>query len=95
MRISTEEALLAAQKIVQHLEQAGWKEIEISQDFYWDISAERRYDPYEQPSEMTIGQLSEDWEHVLEIANGSAEPIGYALVWLANVLRAMGETVVR
>jgi hypothetical protein len=41
-----------------------------------------------------LGQLSDDWGELKRITDGDAEPIGYALVWLAAIRRRVGEKAV-
>ena len=94
MKVSTEELRRAALALLQHVEQSGQKEFEIAEDFYWDIPAEKRYAPYEEPKELTMGQLSDDWSEVTQMVSGNREPVAYGLVWLAAVLRRVGEKVV-
>jgi hypothetical protein len=67
--------------------------IDIDVDFYWNVPLELRYDPYSEPSELTMGQLSDDWSELQRIRSGQAEAIPYALVWAAAILRRVGEQV--
>lgn len=94
MRITTGELRRAAELLLTHLEQQGQSAVEIEQDYYWSIAPEQRYDAYNQPGELSMGQLSDDWAEVRAIAQGQKEPLGYGLVWLSSVLRAVGEKTV-
>ena len=67
--------------------------VESKRDYYWDVSAEDRYDPYTQPAQLTIGQLSDDWNELRRIGRGETPALPYALVWLASVIRCMGEEI--
>lgn len=80
--------------ILTHLEQKGLKSIELTDDYYWDLPKEKLYDPYQDPCDFEMGQLSDDWSDLLKILEGKNEPIGYGLVWLSSILRAIGEQVV-
>lgn len=73
------------------IKNSGYDEVEISDDYYWNISNENRYTPYKEPEEFTLGQLSDDWNELSKILENSEEPINYALVWLAAILRKIGE----
>ncbi len=73
-------------------EQNGIK-VESQHDYYWDVPAENRYDPYTQPTQLTIGQLNDDWNELQRIGRGETPALPYALVWLASVLRCMGEEI--
>jgi len=37
-------------------------EIMISNDYYWEISPDEIYDPYKEPENFTLGQLSDDMQ---------------------------------
>lgn len=91
MRITTTELRAAAELLLAHLEKSGRGTLEVEQDFYWEIPPKERYDPYAQPQELSLGQLSDDWVEVSAIVRGEGQPVGYALVWLASLLRAVGE----
>jgi hypothetical protein len=76
---------------MSHVEASGVKEVEIDEDFYWSIPPETRYSPYEDPGEPTLGQLSDDLSELRAMANGQKDVVGYGLVWLASILRRLGE----
>lgn len=77
---------------MQHLERQGKKSVPITHDFYWSIPKDRLYDNYEQPTDLTIGQLSDDLAELRKIASGESPPFAYGCVWLASVLRVIGDT---
>jgi hypothetical protein len=81
----------AVHVLVQHLKQQG-AQAELSDDYYWEISEDERYDPTKSPTDFSMGQLSEDVERLRQILRGDAPPIGYALVWVASLLRRIGST---
>jgi hypothetical protein len=91
MRITTEELRKATHSLLSHLEKSGHTTVDVDQDFYWSIAPEQRYDPYTEPKELSMGQLTDDWEEVLAVTRGDKAPVGYALVWLSSILRAVGE----
>ena len=65
--------------------------VTIPDDYYWDVPMALRYDPYQEPHEHTIGQLSADLQELDRMMSGDRPMIGYGLVWLAAVLRRVGE----
>jgi hypothetical protein len=65
--------------------------MEVDADFYWDVPKLKRYDQYDKPEELTIGQLSDDWDELTRILQGKSAPVPYALVWAASILRRIGE----
>ena len=76
--------------VIEHLKKQHIVVAELPEDYYWEISEEQRYDPAQNPNDLSLGQLSEDWERVQQIVNGDAPPVGYAFVWLASLLRKIG-----
>ena len=94
MRIDVGELRRAANILLDHLEATGRGNIDIQNDYYWSIDPEQRYNVYAQPTDLSVGQITDDWAEVRAIANGEKEAIGYGLTWLASVLRAAGEQTV-
>lgn len=82
----------AAELLLSHLERNGVQTVEIAEDFYWDVPASKRYDEYDEPTEHTVGQLSDDVAELQRMLGNETPVVGYGLVWLAAVLRRVGET---
>lgn len=91
MQIATSELRQVVKRLLDHLDHAGRAVLTVDKDYYWSIPADQRYDPHRSPVEFTLGQLSDDWFELKKTIDGQAEPIGYALVWLSAILRAIGE----
>lgn len=96
MKIQLTDLRRAADALFDHLEQTGRTEIDVTEDFYWSIPEKHLYSAYTSPteSELTMGQLSDDWNEVAKIASGQRPPIAYALVWLSSILRFIGLKIV-
>jgi hypothetical protein len=94
IEISTEQLQSAAKRLLDHLESVEGNQIYLEKDFFWEISGDEVYDVYRQPQVFTVGQLSESWKNIQDILDGKSSPNAYALVWLADVLRAIGKEVV-
>lgn len=92
MKVNVAELRIVANKLLDHLEATGHAEVGVDVDFYWEISSKQRYEPYVEPGPLSMGQLSDDWTELKRIAEGQALPVSYALVWLASILRRIGET---
>ncbi len=91
MKITTDELRRATTALLDYLDETGQREFEINEDYYWVIAEEERYAPYAQPKTLLMGQLSDDINEVKRMAAGTGVPVGRALVWLAAVLRRLGE----
>lgn len=94
MRIPLAQLRQVTNQLYDHLEAQGHSSVEIPHDYYWEIPKEQRCDVYRDPAGLTMGQTSDDWEELRKILTGESEPIAYALVWLAALLREIGEEVV-
>nr|VFK21306.1 MAG: hypothetical protein BECKLPF1236A_GA0070988_102964 [Candidatus Kentron sp. LPFa]VFK34711.1 MAG: hypothetical protein BECKLPF1236C_GA0070990_102934 [Candidatus Kentron sp. LPFa] len=81
----------ATSAVFQHLRENGINSIDLDKDFYWNIEKEQKYDPYQEPTEMNLGQLADDLKEIEKIASGDGDVIGYALVWIAALYQYIGE----
>jgi len=95
MRVRISELKRLSEILLNHIRESGCEFVDIPNDFYWFIDKAKVYDPYKEPnpSDFTLGQLSDDWNNLLKILNNENEPIGYALVWLSSIMRNVGEEV--
>lgn len=94
MHIAIADVRRTCELLLSHLEQSGRGSVELINDFYWNVPQEQRYLPYEEPKALDVGQLSDDWAELQAILGGQREPLGYALVWLSSILRAIGEETI-
>lgn len=87
-----EKALLC---LLQELRQREGEVVEIEPvDYYWSIDGKELFDPYKDPSHLTLGQLTDDLQEIEAIAKGESEPVSYHLVKLSAVLAALGHKTV-
>lgn len=91
MKISVHELLEVVQILRDHLQATKPPEIEVEEDYYWQVPESERYDPYKKPGELTLGQLSDDWSELRKLLDRDRVPAGLDLIWLANILRRLGE----
>ncbi len=66
MKIQLSDLRRATDALFDYLERTGRTEIDLTEDFYWSIPEKRLYSVYSPPpeSELTMGQLSDDWNEV-------------------------------
>lgn len=93
MRIDVEELQAITTILYEHLESLGIKHIDIPDDYYWNINSQEIYDPYQTPSNLDMGQLTENWQELQKLLKRESEPLAYEFVWLAALLRAIGEKI--
>ena len=94
MEVTIKQLREAFEKLAVHLEQQGKKSVAISFDFYWSIPKVQLYDNYDQPTQLTMGQLSDDLLELQRIASGESPTISYGYVWLSTILKAIGDSEV-
>jgi hypothetical protein len=80
--------------LLDHLEANGDVEIELKRDYYWNIPNEQIYHLLSEPTNLTVGQLYDDWHNLQELLKPDGDPIAYHLVWLAAILRYVGQELV-
>ncbi len=77
--------------VLNHIEAATKSSaVDLEEDYFWSIPPATQYDVYDSPADLTIGQLSESWQNIKDLLADPDHVVGYHLVWLADVLRAMG-----
>ncbi|WP_405006548.1 hypothetical protein OHV13_22785 [Kitasatospora purpeofusca] len=63
-------------------------------DPYWSVPPAEAADIHAGPPELTLGMVSESWEHLERMVEDESRTVGYGFVWLGDVLRAIGAEVV-
>ncbi len=91
MVVNLEELRLITEKLFDHLKDNNIKEVTLDVDYYWYIHKEFLYDPYKQPADFSIGQLSDDLNELLKILKDEPALNSYHFVWLSTILRTIGE----
>ncbi len=91
MQVRVDELRVLVGKLLTHLEETGHSVVDLDVDYYWTVPEKARYDPYREPGKPDLGQLTDDWAELRKILTGDDAPLNYALVWLASVLRRVGE----
>ena len=44
-------------------------------DHYWSIDGDERYNPYHDPTNLSLGQLTDDLQEIKKIARGESDPV--------------------
>lgn len=90
--VSVETLRQVLNQALDGLQRKAGETVELDKDFFWSLPPEAAYDVYTPPEadQLTIGQLTESWNNLAGIhARGDTVP-PYALVWIADVLKALG-----
>ncbi|MFJ4253529.1 hypothetical protein [Microbacterium sp. NPDC090003] len=95
LHVSVATLRAAASVLLAHLEQLEGGEVALREDYFWSIPDEAVYDVRSKPDTLTIGQLSESLANVDSIIAEPGSAVSYGLVWLGDILRAIGHQVVR
>jgi len=93
MKLDIADLRLICEHLFYHLEKQGIETIDIPVDYYWNIPLEQLYNPYKEPSNFNLGQLTDNWQELQRVLESKNEPLSYYFVWLAAVLKAVGEHV--
>jgi hypothetical protein len=95
LQISTEQLRTAFETALTRLTEREGENITLERDYYWSVPPNELYNVYERPQELTIGQLSESWQYIQKLTEDPSAAIPHHLVWLADVLRALGHSETR
>ena len=93
LRVSVEEVRQLALLLLRHVEESAGSTVELDKDMFWSVPSPELYNVYDTP-ELTVGQLSESWASLKAMGDGESPSLSYGLVWLADVLRAIGQELV-
>lgn len=47
----------------------GKDQISLDKDYYWSLSSNEIYNPYQEPTELVTGKFSEDYEMLIKTKN--------------------------
>ncbi len=88
MKVNIDKIQQIAFLLFEKLKESNGVEIELKSDYYWCFNQEEIYDPYENPKNLTLGQLSDDLN---ELHNSllSDDLVSYDLRRLARILEAL------
>lgn len=78
--------------VLHHVEVTAGDVVAVDKDYFWSIPPDELYDVPNQPTDLTIGQVSECWENLQLLLADNDRALAYDLVWLAEVLRTIGHT---
>lgn len=80
----------AVVSILREMKLRGVEHILLDADFYWNVPSEFIYDPYNEPNQLDIGQLEDDYE-TLKHAHETNKLSGYNLKNVSSIMRYLSE----
>lgn len=81
-------------RLLDHIEvDRGITSVELSQNFYWTLPPEIRFDVSSDPVQFDTGSLVDDWGFVSSLLEEGSEPVSLQLTELAPILDFVGRTV--
>ncbi|GGO16513.1 hypothetical protein IEI92_28155 [Microbispora bryophytorum] len=92
-RIDVEQLRRVLEVLINHITGESRTEITISNEYFWSVPSPEIYKAYEQPTGLTIGQISESWDNLQRMVEDDGV-IDWGLVWLGEVLRAIGHETI-
>nr|BFF09231.1 hypothetical protein GCM10025699_05340 [Microbacterium flavescens] len=87
LTIDTGELREVFERLISHLEQTKGRSLTLHEDYFYSMPFPEIYDVTSRPPAPTIGQLTESWAN---LQRGQGDTISFELVWLADVLKALG-----
>ncbi|MFB8242685.1 hypothetical protein ACFC58_39750 [Kitasatospora purpeofusca] len=94
LHVSLDELRRSFDVLLRHVEATtASSAVALNSDYFWSIPSDDLYDVGKEPGSLTIGQLSESWQHLEDLLADEDRALGYHLVWLADVLRAIGQNL--
>ena len=76
--------------LLRHVSDQAGGRLEVEHDYFWSVAPADLNNVYKQPSELTVGQVSESWANLVGMLEDDSKVVSYGLVWLSDVLRTIG-----
>lgn len=94
MDIQISDIIEIVDRLLAYVKAKHGEAFHLTVDYYWNVPKDQVYNPYQEPSNLDIGQISDDWKELQSILRGEKEELAYALTWISPILRALGEGTV-
>lgn len=91
LKIETQELRDVCERLIDHLERTQGESVTLREDYFYSLPSPGVYDVTRDPPEPTIGQLTETWDN-LHRNRDADSTIAFELVWLGDLLRALGHS---
>ncbi len=88
MKVNIDDLLGFTSGFLLKLKEAKGNDIELQSDYYWDIDSDELYNPYNEPKNISLGQLSDDLKEIMRLKNRD-DGIFYDLQRISNIIKAL------
>jgi len=78
--------------LINELDKSQNNSFLLEKDLYWNIPFDELFNVYEEPKDITIGSIAEDWEFLQKINNGR-EVLSYDFIKVSNILKLLAEVI--
>jgi len=92
MEINKEDLKQIIDQIKLELDEWFKDNINLDDDFYWQMDSKECYRFAEEPNNFSLGQLTDDWTELLRLKTESEIPIKYDMYRLAAILKYLSES---
>jgi hypothetical protein len=94
LKVNVSEMRIIVNRILDHIEHdLGKGSVSLTQDDYWEVADNERYDFTKSPDACAVGKLHDDWEFLRAILKDKDQAVALMLVYVAPILRGLGEEI--
>lgn len=78
--------------LIDKLDDSPTDNFSLEKDLYWNIPDDKLYNVYQEPENLTIGSLVEDWEFLQKILRKEREVLWYDFYKVSTILTSIGHS---
>ncbi|MFB7761221.1 MULTISPECIES: hypothetical protein [Streptomyces] len=90
LQIPLDQLRRAFEMALDHVEASAGRTVTLEHDFFWSVPGDELHNVPHEPSALTIGSLADSWHQLDGLCSEPERAVAHHLVWLADVLRAIG-----
>ena len=94
MNVNIKELELIIKLLLSKIQMQQGMNIILDNDYYWNIPQEELYNPYSEPKNLTLGQLSDDLKEIERLLICEDDAISYDLNRVACILKAISDNAI-
>jgi hypothetical protein len=94
MEIDVLQLKIVIDRLFAHvIETRGVGRVDLGSDYYWNVPSTKKYEMSQEPDDLDVGRLSDDWQMISRLLEPSIEPVAFQLTEVAPLLRRLGEVL--